>query len=199
MVNFELEQVEQDSFEPWLVVVDAGQGSAAELERAVGEWVKVLALTGEQAVLKHEALEDSDPWFGFAARVNGEVWGEGEVCAKLAPGAAATVEKFVNALISFNKQHTRVLEGGLYTHEEMETGSAAIEWLVTTDLKYLPLYLAYLHTLDLDHTVEQVSVVLRLSKVYSAQQLTPLIAWAAEHKAQLLNDWLAKERAWKGR
>jgi len=202
MLSFTVEQVEQDAIEPYLVLIDVADTNAPELERAVRAWSAILQLTGEEAVLERDEFKASDPWFGFGVRVGNkevEVLGESAVVAFLEEPSVPVVAAFIETLISFNKKNKRTLEGGLVTHEEYETGSGAIEWLLKQDLKHLPLYLAYLATLDLEHTLEQVNVVLRLSKVYSANQLEPLIAWAAREKAQLLNDWLANERAWKGR
>jgi len=200
MLSFTVEQIDQDAFEPYLVLIDVADTKAPELERAVREWSAILQLTGVEAVLERDEFEASDPWFGFGIRVGKkEVLGESAVVALLEEPSGPVVAAFIETLIAFNEKNKRTLDGGLVTHEEYETGSGAIEWLVKHDLTHLPLYLEYLATLDLEHTLEQVNVVLRLSKVYSAKQLEPLIAWAAREKAELLNDWLANERAWKGR
>lgn len=85
----------------------------------------------------------------------------------------------------------------MITHEEFETGSAAAQWLVERDLAQLALYIEFLETLDLDHTVAQVDVVLALARRYTSEQLRPLTEWAEAHHAQLLTDWLRDDRAWK--
>lgn len=197
--DFTLKRAKTAGFEPLLVLVDVKDTSPGELLRAIDVWTSVLKLTGAKAVLRDEQLEDSDPWFGFGARLSRKVLGERAVFDALGSARTAPAESFVRALIAFNKKNADHLEGGLATHEELETGSAAVEWLVRRDLKHLKLYLKFLGTLDLEHTVEQVNVVLRLAKAYSARQLAPLVEWAAENDAQLLNDWLENERAWKER
>ncbi|CAN5377202.1 hypothetical protein BH09MYX1_BH09MYX1_03970 [soil metagenome] len=165
MLSFTVGQVEQDAFEPYLVLIDVADTTAPELERAVRAWSTVLQLTGKEAVLERDELEASDPWFGFGVRVGKkEVLGESAVVAFLEESSVPVVAAFIETLISFNKKNERALEGGLVTHEEYETGSGAIEWMVKQDLKHLPLYLEYRATLDLEHTLEQVNVVLRLSK-----------------------------------
>jgi len=200
MLSFTVEQIDQDAFEPYLVLIDVADTKAPELERAVRTWSAILQLTGVEAVLERDEFEASDPWFGFGIRVGKkEVLGESAVVALLEEPSGPVVAAFIETLISFNQKNMRTLEGGHVTHEEYETGSGAIAWLVKQDLRHLPLYLEYLATLDLEHTLELVNVVLRLSKVYAAKQREPLIACAATAKAELLNDWLANERAWKGR
>ncbi|MFP2901022.1 hypothetical protein [Corallococcus sp. 4LFB] len=194
-----LERVKAAGFEPLLVLVDVKDTSTEELLRAIDVWTSVLKLTGAKAILRDEQFEDSDPWFGFGVRLSSKVLDERAVFAALGSARTAPAEAFVRALIAFNKKHADDLEGGLATHEESETGSAAVEWLVCRDLKHLTLYLKFLETLDLGHTVEQVDVVLRLARVYSARQLAPLVKWAAENDAELLHVWLDNERAWKER
>ncbi|MBZ4423309.1 hypothetical protein [Myxococcus sp. RHSTA-1-4] len=198
--SFTLARTNTGYFEPLLVLVGVKDTSPGELTRAIDVWTSVLKLTGKQSVLRDEQLEDSDPWFGVGVRTAaGEVLDERGVFDALGRAETAPTEAFVRALIAFNRENTDALEGGLATHEELETGSAAVEWLVRQDLGQLELYLKFLESIDLEHTVEQVSVVLRLAEVYSAKQLAPLVKWAEENDASLLNDWLADERAWKER
>jgi hypothetical protein len=53
------------------------------------------------------------------------------------------------------------------------------------------LYIAFLETLDLDHTVAQIDVVHALVKRYKRDALRALVKWVETHDAQLLADALA--------
>ncbi|XXF80727.1 hypothetical protein P2318_13515 [Myxococcaceae bacterium GXIMD 01537] len=196
--DFSLEQARvDDPFNPLLLLVETRDTSPGELTRAILVWTSALRSTGKKSVLHARELLERDPWFGFGVRASDTVLNEWEVTERLAPPHVAPVEDFVRALIAFNRENADALEGGLATHEELESGSASVEWLVRQDLRHLGLYLEFLASVDLEHTLEQVNVVLRLARVYSPRQLAPLVAWCEEHDAALLNDWLAGERAWK--
>lgn len=184
--------------EALLLVTPVEGRTPQSLAEGIAAWADALQHEGA-ALLAAPEVAAGDPWFGFGVSIGETILGEGEVLRALGDDerAAPAVEKFVRALVAFNRAHRDALAGGLFTHDELETGSHAIEWLVTRNLAHLELYLEFLGSLDLEHTLEQVDVVLRLAKTYSPTQLRPLIAWADEHDAQLLNDWLAGERAWK--
>lgn len=191
-----LESLTDGRFERRLVVVEVKSLTAVELRRAIKVWAQVLP-TARTTVLKHQAFEGSDPWFGFGVKHRGKVFDEQQTLAKVKDArVAATLEAFVEALIAFNRRHRSLLEGGLATHEELETGTFAVEWLVRHRLAWLPLYLRFLKTLDLEHTVEQVNLVLRLARQYRPEQLRPLAAWCLKHQAARLSDWLVDDRAW---
>lgn len=84
-----------------------------------------------------------------------------------------------------------LLDGeGLATHEEIETGCAAARWLTLQDAAYLPLYIEYLGSLDLDHTVEQPAVLQALLERHGRDQLAPLLAFVKKRGGQVLGDWL---------
>lgn len=186
-----------DPFQPLLALVEVRSMAHREVTRGIGAWAQVLP-TAKTSILKRAEFKNRDPWFGFGLSFEGTVFDEKatleQVTARKAP---PSVVAFVEAIIDFNTKHRSFLEGGLVTHEELETGTFAAEWLVQRDLSFLPLYLQFLATLDLDHTVEQVNVLFRLAKRYDAAQLRPLTEWCRAHHASLLSSWLENDRVWK--
>ena len=186
-----------EGFEALHFVVDVPDVTPASLSRAVQAWTDALGRKGAKSLLADPELRDSDPWFGFGVRCGETLLGEASLMEKLEGADPAPVESFVRAVIAFNKKHADDLEGPLFTHEELETGSDAVKWLVLRDLRQLDLYLDFLATLDLDHTVAQVDTVFALAKRYTPAQLAPLARWVKKHSAQLLDDWLSDDRAWK--
>lgn len=187
---------DDEGYEALHFVVDVADLSAASLSRAVSEWTAALGREKAASLLRDPALADQDPWFGFGVRCGKKLMGEASVMQALGDEDPAPVVAFVRALIAFNEKHQEQLEGPLYTHEELETGSGAVKWLLLRDLRHLDLYIEFL-VLDLDHTVAQVDTLFALAKRYTPAELAPLTRWAAEQHAQLLNDWLKDDRAWK--
>ena len=187
----------EEGYDAWHYVADVPDLSSTSLRKAIDEWAAALTAGEVESRLQDPAL-DGDPWFGFGVRRDDEFLSEADVMNRLDDGESS-VEAFVRAVVAFNRRHESELEGPLYTHEELETGSGSIKWLLLRDLRYLDLYIEFLGTLDLDHTVAQVETVFALARRYAAEQVSSLTKWSQENHAQRLDDWLANDRAWKVR
>lgn len=187
----------EEGYEAHHFVVDVPDLSPTSLSRAVRDWAAALGRNGTDSLLRAPELQDREPWFGFGVRCGTKLLDEATVVEQLGEADPAPVEAFVRAVIAFNEEHHAELAGALATHEELETGSGAAKWLLLRDLRYLDLYIDFIATLDLDHTVAQVDTILALANRYTPAQVGPLKRWAEEHDARLLNDWLEDDRAWK--
>ncbi|XDD50018.1 hypothetical protein AB3N59_16890 [Leptospira sp. WS92.C1] len=185
-----------ENFSGVLAVVPVEDLTSPKLCEVVDRWTEILE-NAEELVFSNSIFEDSEPWFGFGASVGNHILDE----QSLFSSAETWDSSFENATIKYIKTLTRYNtinnNGGLITHEEMETGTFAVLWLLQKDLKYLSLYLEYLNSLDLDLTVAQLDVLFSLAKQYSPLQLAPLKRFAMEKDAQLLNDWLVADRMWQ--
>ncbi len=182
-----------DIYEPIAVLVPVSDTSASSLCRAIQKWSELLA-NAQRLIISDKIFENSDEWFGFGVELHGSAIGEQSVFEH-APNDQAlekAIVGFVEVLIAYN--HTA--EEALATHEEMDTGTYALRWLLLADLRHMPLYLRYLDSIDLDHSVSQLDVVFALAKKYTPAEVEPVIAYARQHGVQILNDWLNNERAW---
>ena len=119
----------------------------------------------------HADIDEEEPWFGWAFQLSARTLVE----AELFPRSAAEeelrplLETYANRVIDYFRQTGG--EPGFYVNEEMEAGSKAIESLVIADpATYLPLYIRFLKVIDLEHTVEQHSVVRRIVVRLSEEQ-----------------------------
>ncbi|EMG23999.1 hypothetical protein LEP1GSC150_4649 [Leptospira interrogans serovar Copenhageni str. LT2050] len=78
----------------------------------------------------------------------------------LDPDLETSLVRYLDTLIHYNQDQ---MDGkGLATHEELETGTFTMLRLLQKNLSYLPLYLRYLGSLDLEHTVAQLDVLFSL-------------------------------------
>ncbi|MBM9579536.1 hypothetical protein JWG45_20535 [Leptospira sp. 201903070] len=197
--EFMIRIVEMDpevGFTGHLVLVPIEDLSPASIRNAIDTWRRILK-NAEDLVLSDPIFEDSDPWFGFGVTIEDQTFDEQALFSEIRtfdPLIEISVSEYIEALIEFNEEND---DEGLSTHEELETGTYAILWLLQKNLKYLSLYLRYLNSLDLDHTVAQLDVLFQLAKQYSPLELEPLKEFAKKKDAQILNDWLDADRAWK--
>ncbi|UOG49093.1 hypothetical protein [Leptospira noguchii] len=179
-----------------LVLVPVKDLSTSSLSKVLQDWVEILK-DAKELILSDQIFENSDPWFGFGIFLNDDILFEQDIFFKIPKEEnekfkTATIE-YVNAIIRYNKDDGE----GLLTHEELETGTYAILWLLEKDLQFLSLYLEYLSSLDLDHMAAQLDVLFRLTKLYSPSDLEPLKNFAKENYVQQFDNWLEDDRAWK--
>ncbi|AXR67799.1 hypothetical protein [Leptospira mayottensis] len=199
-IKFSIKTVEMDEevgFTGNLVLIPVEDLTSPTLCKAVDTWTEILK-HAEDLVLSDPIFEESDPWFGFGVSLKGKIFYEKDLFSELEsldPVLETSLVRYMETLIRYNLEET---EGeGLATHEELETGTFTILRLLQKNLAYLPLYLRYLASLDLDHTVAQLDVLFSLAKQYSSSQLEPLKKFAKDTNVQLLNDWLEDDRVWK--
>ncbi|AOP35571.1 hypothetical protein A0128_18025 [Leptospira tipperaryensis] len=196
--EFSIRIVEMDpeaGFTGHLVLVPLKDLTPFSISEAVVTWTRILK-NAEDFVFSDPIFEDSDPWFGFGVTIEDRVLDEQGLFSQILGSDSlieTSVSEYIEALIQFNEEND---DEGLATHEELETGTYAILWLLQRSLKYLPLYIRYLNSLDLDHTVAQLDVLFQLAKQYSPAELGSLKKFAKEKDAQLLNDWLEANRVW---
>ncbi len=108
----------------------------------------------EALVLSDPIFKDSDPWFGFGISLQGKILDEKDLFSQidsLDPDLETSLVRYLDTLIHYNQDQTN--GEGLATHEELETGTFTMLRLLQKNLSYLPLYLRYLGSLDLEHTV----------------------------------------------
>ncbi|MBM9500834.1 hypothetical protein JWG44_11300 [Leptospira sp. 201903071] len=199
--EFMIRIVEMDpeaGFTGHLVLVPLKDLTSVSIRNAIDTWTRILK-NAEDLVLSDPIFEDSDPWFGFGVRIDDHTFDEQALFSEI-PASDSLIEisvsEYLETLIEFNEENN---DEGLSTHEELETGTYAMLWLLQKNLKYLPLYIRYLNSLDLDHTVAQLDVLFQLARQYSPVELEPLKEFAKKKDAQILNDWLDTNRAWTER
>ncbi|MCG6169485.1 hypothetical protein [Leptospira sanjuanensis] len=198
--KFAIQTVEMDKevgFTGNLVLIPVENLTSAALVRAVDAWTEILK-NAENLVLSNPIFEESDPWFGFGVSVGGRVLSEQDLFSEiesLDPVFETSLVRYMEALIRYNQEKTN--GEGLPTHEELETGTFTILRLLQKNLGYLPLYMRYLSSLDLDHTVSQLDVLFSLAKQYSSSQLEPLRKFSETNYFQQFNDWFENDRAWE--
>ncbi|TGK30010.1 hypothetical protein EHQ05_03335 [Leptospira yasudae] len=198
--KFAIRTVEMDEevgFTGNLVLIPVENLTSAALVKAVDAWTEILK-NAENLVLSNPIFEESDPWFGFGVSVEGRVLSERDLFSEiesLDPVLETSLVRYMDTLIRYNQDKTN--GEGLPTHEELETGTFTILRLLQKNLSYLPLYLRYLGSLDLEHTVAQLDVLFSLAKQYSSSQLAPLKKFAKDSNAETLQHWLENDRAWK--
>ncbi|MGJ4752800.1 hypothetical protein [Leptospira kmetyi] len=196
--KFSLKTVTMDEevgFTAHLVLVPISESNSKEIKEAIVSWTKILK-DAEESVLSDPVFEESDPWFGFGVTIGDRVLTEQEIFSEISKedeGIEAAAIDFIKELIRYNKNDGE----GLVTHEELETGTYAMLWLLEKSLKHLDLYLKYLGSLDLDHMVAQLDVLFRIVKLYSAAELEPLKKFSEENYVQQFNNWFENDRAWK--
>ncbi|EKR28578.1 hypothetical protein LEP1GSC087_4329 [Leptospira interrogans serovar Bataviae str. L1111] len=148
------------------------------ISKAIDTWTEILKNT-EELVLSDPIFKDSDPWFGFGISLQGKILNEKDLFSQidsLDPDLETSFVRYLDTLIHYNQDQ---MDGeGLATHEELETGTFTMLRLLQKNLSYLPLYLRYLGSLDLEHTVAQLDVLFSLKKQYSSEQLKPLKEFA---------------------
>ncbi|RHX81264.1 hypothetical protein DLM76_04355 [Leptospira yasudae] len=199
-LKFAIKTVEMDEevgFTGNLVLIPVENLTSAALVKAVDAWTEILK-NAENLVLSNPIFEESDPWFGFGVSVEGRVLSERDLFSEiesLDPVLETSLVRYMDTLIRYNQDKTN--GEGLPTHEELETGTFTILRLLQKNLSYLPLYLRYLGSLDLEHTVAQLDVLFSLAKQYSSSQLAPLKKFAKDSNAETLQHWLENDRAWK--
>ncbi|TGL80152.1 hypothetical protein [Leptospira yasudae] len=198
--KFAIKTVEMDEevgFTGNLVLIPVENLTSAALVKAVDAWTEILK-NAENLVLSNPIFEESDPWFGFGVSVQGRVLSERDLFSEiesLDPVLETSLVRYMDALIRYNQEETN--GEGLPTHEELETGTFTILRLLQKNLSYLPLYLRYLGSLDLEHTVAQLDVLFSLAKQYSSSQLAPLKKFAKDFNVETLQHWLENDRAWE--
>ncbi len=114
-------------------------------------------------IREHPDIDEDEPWFGWAFQLPGRTLLEAELFPRTAAeeDLRPLIATYVRRVIDLFRETGG--EPGLYVNEELEAGSKAIESLVIANPpEYLPLYLEYLEAIDLEHTVEQHSVVMRI-------------------------------------
>ncbi|RHX92415.1 hypothetical protein [Leptospira stimsonii] len=196
--EFSIRIVEMDpeaGFAGHLVLVPLENLAPLSVRDAIDTWTRILK-NADDLVFSDPIFEDSDPWFGFGVILEDQTLDEQALFSRIPssdPLIEISVSEYIEALIQFNEENG---DDGLATHEELETGTYGILWLLKKNLKYLSLYIQYLNSLDLDHTVAQVDVLFQLAKLYSPIELAPLKDFAKKKDAQLLNDWLESNRVW---
>ncbi|MBW0432886.1 hypothetical protein HGB47_04580 [Leptospira yasudae] len=197
--KFAIKTVEMDEevgFTGNLVLIPVENLTSAAIVKAVDAWTEILK-NAENLVLSNPIFEESDPWFGFGVSVEGRVLSERDLFSEiesLDPVLETSLVRYMDTLIRYNQDKTN--GEGLPTHEELETGTFTILRLLQKNLSYLPLYLRYLGSLDLEHTVAQLDVLFSLAKQYSSSQLAPLKKFAKDSNAETLQHWLENDRAW---
>ncbi|TGN01135.1 hypothetical protein [Leptospira yasudae] len=198
--KFAIKTVEMDEevgFTGNLVLIPVENLTSAAIVKAVDAWTEILK-NAENLVLSNPIFEESDPWFGFGVSVEGRVLSERDLFSEiesLDPVLETSLVRYMDTLIRYNQDKT---DGeGLPTHEELETGTFTILRLLQKNLSYLPLYLRYLGSLDLEHTVAQLDVLFSLAKQYSSSQLAPLKKFAKDFNVETLQHWLENDRAWE--
>lgn len=126
-------------------------------------------------VHNHPDYSNGDGWFGFRFDLDGAEDGLDErgffsMCVERTELRPA-VEKVVRQIVKFNKQGYEPV----YVHEEQEAGGLAMEALLRTeDPKYLPLFLDYLNSIDIDHTVHLFELMDDVREWFSDDQLADI-------------------------
>jgi hypothetical protein len=173
--------------------------STVEIIRAIQSWSTLLNdLEAMEQIVSDQVFEHRDPWFSFGILVDEKVIDEETLFKSLVSKPeqlVKAVEEFILTLIQYNKKE---LDGeGLCIHEECETGSFAILWLVLHDISFLKLYINFLESIDLDHTVFQTVVLRILAKKYKPEEMLALKQFVKTNNIQLLMDWTENDRAWQ--
>ncbi|PJZ58537.1 hypothetical protein [Leptospira barantonii] len=186
---------EEVGFTAHLVVVPVSEFNPKEIGKAILSWTKILE-DAEESVLSDPIFEKSDPWFGFGVTIEDQILNEQDIFSKIPKDdeeiQAASIG-FIKELIRYNKDDGE----GLVTHEELETGTYTMLWLLEKNLKHLDLYIQYLSSLDLDHMVAQSDVLFKLTKLYSPAELESLKKFSKENYVQQFNHWFENDRAWE--
>lgn len=125
-------------------------------------------------VYEHPDYQDPDENLCFIVNEEAEELNELKVfkaCVadnQLRPG----VQRYVEQIVKFNDER----DGEpVYTHEEQEAGGLAMEALLATkDKAYLPLFLKYLESIDIDHTVHLYALMPKVRKAYREDQLAAI-------------------------
>ena len=123
----------------------------------------------------HPDIDEDEPWFGWAFELAARTLVEAELFPRVAAERELRplIETYVKRVIELFRETGG--EPGFYVNEETEAGSKAIESLVIADPPtYLPLYHRYLEAVDLEHTVEQHSVVRRIAVRLTGDQRSEL-------------------------
>jgi cytohesin len=151
-------------------VVAAG---ATELEALEAMGAALSDIDGN--IKSAEEYDNADGWFSLHFDVGGEEQDEAAFFAALAFDDELEFvmeEQIILRLAAFNKD-----AGTVYTHEELETGSAAAEYYASQDADLVWVYHEFLKSLDLDHTVEQIDVVERLIALHGRDEMDSIIGW----------------------
>ena len=123
----------------------------------------------------HPDIDEDEPWFGWAFERGSGIQGEIAFTESAAkdPELRPMLETYVQRVINYLKETEG--EPAFYVHEEKEAGSDAILNLVKVDKdRYFPLFIEYLHAVDLEHTVAQSDNVHILKDILSEAQISEL-------------------------
>ncbi len=202
-MRFLVENLQHTSFpfeEALCVIFDFSKESGDEqklLKAALERLLDFCAEIDEQ-VENHPDLDDGEPWFGFAWRLaDGKVWSEAEVfsAARKHVHFLPQIEKFVELVIAYNDRLGGDPE--FMVNEELEAGAYALESLLSVDSsRYLPLYLRFLKSFDMEHTVRQLDYVRQLKESLSETNFTKLSDFIRRQAdCGLLREVLGLERA----
>jgi hypothetical protein len=194
-IEFAVQIINTSYHEYPLVCVKSEGLSTFHLKRAISQWGEILS-THSQKITSDEIFKTRDPWFGFGVDTYPKILTERETLTQITEPQLleSTVVNFIETIIAYNKPQEDQI---LYTHEELETGTDSILWLLKRNIDFLNLYIRFLKSIDLEHTVAQVDTIFALSKIYTPQQVKPLLDFTRSTSASILNIWLENDRAWK--
>jgi ankyrin repeat protein len=166
----------------WKCVLPLAGTKKADLSKTLAAMTSVMKDV-ERLVFRNPDYGTEDRLVSFElAPAKGKPWDESRffgACAK-EPSLHAPIAAFVKAVIAANADDT------VYAHEELEEGTDAIRALLLAKAKgALALYLAFLDSIDLDHTVEQPAVVRAIRKLYPAKQLRPILDLLKQNGVEL--------------
>lgn len=96
------------------------------------------------------------------------------------------VEYFLTKLITYNL----TTEEGLTFNEEIETGIWAFRWIIKNYFTKINLYIEYLKSIDLDHTVEQPNMIEEIHTYLPKEELEKLINFLEQSGGQVFKDYI---------
>jgi hypothetical protein len=180
-------KLEKHAYAPTLIIEIKSQ-SPENLLQVVKDWSTLIKSHSDE-IINHHTINKRQIWFGLGYRDSDNLFSEEELFDKLSYSMPKAKEEVVNLVQSIIKLNT-TLHDGFYTDEDLETGTYAIRWLVLNDLKCQTLYIEYLSSIDLDHTVEQLRTVQLLKEKYGLKKLKPLDDFAEEAESESLLNYL---------
>jgi hypothetical protein len=172
--HYIIQILKDDIFDFPVVAIPCRDNSPDELVAAIKQWRDLLCNSkGMKNLLSYQVFEKTR-WFGFGIKIGNTIYSEQNIFSetKASDELTKVTSDFIQHLTNYNK--TNLPLEGLYTHEELETGTYAVRWLLLNELKYQTLYIKYLDSIDLDHTVEQHTTISLLYKKYGPDNIRPL-------------------------
>lgn len=191
MVNFKVKKNDNSDF--ILALAKISSFCPEDMSVVINSWTD--CLLAPQKIFKNKLFEKRDLWFGFGCEINkDEFIDECEFfkCLEVNSKNKNAVINFVKALITFNNTYT---DEGLNTNEEIETGLWAFEWILKSQVPESSfLYMQYLQSIDLNHTVEQPNMIEGIWKLISPDERAVLLSFFKNFGGQIFDDYIRAGR-----